>query len=71
MTDNKHHFTTRHLVRQGYSQKDTWRAALGPAAPLLVFADELGSIDAPERLPSGGMRSCKLGGPVDPRVSRE
>lgn len=70
MTDNKHHFTTRHLVRSGYSQESTWREALGPMEPLLVFSDELGSIDAPERLPSGGMRSCNLGGPVDPGVYR-
>lgn len=71
MTDNKHSFCIRHVVRNGYTEDATWREALGPMVPLLLFADYIGALDAPERLPSGGMRSCRLGGPTDLGVSRE
>lgn len=41
------------LVRPGFSEQDIWRQALGDSAPLLVFADRLPTLDAPQYLAAG------------------
>jgi hypothetical protein len=48
------------LVRPGYREQDDWREALGPSVPLRAFATFSDSLDAPDVLPAGGMRSCNL-----------
>jgi len=44
---------THTLVRQGFTELDTWRKVLGDFEPLLVFAERLPMLDAPEYLASG------------------
>lgn len=63
--------TPRHLphnvgVRAEYSEESIWRAALGPAASLLVFASREPHLDAPEILPAGSMRASKYGPHISP-----
>lgn len=48
-------------VRPGYRDEDTWRAALGPSEPLRCFAALEPTLDAPETLPAGAMRSSAYG----------
>jgi hypothetical protein len=48
-----HTKATHELVRQGFTELDTWRKALGDQEPLLVFADRLPMLNAPEYLASG------------------
>ena len=45
--------STHVLMRPGFSEQDIWRKALGDNAPLLVFADRLPTLDAPEHLAAG------------------
>ena len=49
------------LVREGFTEQDTWRRALGDAAPLRVFALLGGALDAPDVLPAGALRSSARG----------
>lgn len=58
-------YTPRILVRDGFTEQDTWRKALGDSAPLLAFAS-YGPIDAPEVMPAGGMRSNILSSAMIP-----
>ena len=53
------HQTRRVIVRFGFTECDTWRAALGPNEPLLYHAAVSGSLDAPENLPAGSMRASQ------------
>lgn len=46
------------IVRPGYTEQDTWRAALGNAEPLRVFAAIGDCIDAPDVMPAGAMRAA-------------
>jgi len=45
------------LVRAGFTDESVWRAALGNAEPLRCFAASIDSLDAPDWMPAGGMRS--------------
>ena len=49
------------LVRRGFSEQDTWRDALGPQEPLHVFSILGQTLDAPELLPAGALRSTQYG----------
>jgi hypothetical protein len=49
------------LVRQGFTDQDTWRETLGNLEPLHCFSLLGGCIDAPNVIPSGGMKSGKHG----------
>ena len=51
--------TQRTIVRDGFTEQDTWRKALGDSAPLLACAS-YGPLDAPDVMPAGGMRSGGL-----------
>ena len=44
------------LMREGFTEQDTWRLALGPNEPLLVWSDEIPTLDAPDWIPAGAMR---------------
>ena len=55
----------RTIVRDGFTEQDTWRKALGDSAPLLAFAS-FGPLDAPDVMPAGGMRSGSLSAGVIP-----
>lgn len=52
-------YTQRTIVRDGFTEQDTWRKALGDSEPLLAFAS-FGPLDAPDTMPAGGMRSGSL-----------
>jgi hypothetical protein len=52
-------YTQRTIVREGFTEQDTWRKALGDSAPLLAFAS-YGPLDAPDVMPAGGMCSGSL-----------
>ena len=58
MTDR---YAQRTIVRDGFTEQDTWRKALGDAAPLLAFAS-YGPLDAPDIMPAGSV-CFGLGGP--------
>ena len=62
--------SNNYLVRAGFSECETWRQALGNAAPLLWVADTGYCLDAPEHVPAGGMRSSNLGGPIGQVATR-
>lgn len=49
------------LVRQGFTDQDTWRETLGNLEPLHCFALLGECIDAPNVIPAGGMRSGQYG----------
>jgi hypothetical protein len=49
------------LVRQGFTEEDTWRKTLGNLEPLNCFSLLGGCIDAPNVIPAGGMRSGQYG----------
>lgn len=49
------------LVREGFTEQDIWRRALGDAAPLRVFAMLGGALDAPDVLPAGAMQPSRSG----------
>lgn len=51
----------RYLVRDGFTECQTWRDALGNAEPLAMFADHGYCLDAPEYVPAGGMESSNYG----------
>lgn len=43
----------RILVRTGFTQENIWRDALGYSEPLLVSADYVDCLDAPDFIPAG------------------
>lgn len=47
-------YTQRTIVRDGFTEQDTWRKALGDSEPLLAFAS-FGPLDAPDVMPAGSM----------------
>ena len=49
------------LVREGFTEQDIWRRALGDAAPLRVFAMLGGALDAPDVSPAGALCSSAYG----------
>ena len=51
----------RTIVRDGFTEQDTWRKALGDSTPLLAFAS-YGPLDAPDTMPAGSV-CFGLGGP--------
>ena len=54
-------YPTAYHARDGFTDQDVWRAALGDAEPLRPFASTDGPIDAPEWLPAGAMRANPYG----------
>jgi hypothetical protein len=48
-------------VRDGFSEQDVWRAALGPFEPLHVVGHKCDALDAPQWLPLGATRWCSYG----------
>lgn len=57
----RYRYTQRTIVREGFTEQDTWRKALGDSEPLLAFAS-YGPLDAPDTMPAGSVRSGS-GGP--------
>ena len=57
------------LVRDGFTEIDTWRGALGRTVPLHACAMAGGFLDAPEWLPAGATRSTNHG-PMGVAVNR-
>ena len=55
------HLTRVVRVREGFAEQDIWRASLGDAEPLLLFASADGPLDAPEWIPTGAMRASSYG----------
>ena len=49
------------LVRDGFTEIDIWRGALGPFVPLHACSMAGGFLDAPEWLPAGATRSTSHG----------
>ena len=45
-------------ARDGFSEQDIWRDALGPFDPLHVVGHKSGALDAPDWLPLGATRWC-------------
>lgn len=54
-------YTQRTVVRDGFTEQDTWRKALGDSEPLLAFAS-FGPLDAPDTMPAGSVVFGGLGG---------
>jgi hypothetical protein len=54
------------IVRQGYTEQDIWRDALGNSEPLHCFSVVGGIIDAPNVIPAGSMKSSQYGGFLTP-----
>ena len=48
-------------VRDGFSEQDVWRAALGPFEPLHVVSHKCDALDAPQWLPAGATRAAFFG----------
>ena len=63
------HLTHVVLVRDGFTEIDTWRGALGTFVPLHACSMVGGFLDAPEWLPAGAMRST-IYGPTGIAASR-
>jgi len=63
------HLTHLVLVRDGFTELDIWRDALGRAVPLHACSMAGGFLDAPEWLPAGAMRATSYG-PQDLAVNR-
>lgn len=56
----------RILVREGFTDQDVWREALGNMHPLAVFAMTEARMDAKEYMPAGGMKSALANGKPNP-----